>query len=888
MLYRSARSWVFDFFVRRGWLARRHRRLRVRTESRPPIIAAECQCLEERVLLSTITVTSLADSLNAGNGVTLRDAIQAANTNTSVDGSVAGQSGVQDVIVFQAGLTGTVALTLGQLTISSSMVIQGLGASNTTIDAQQNSRIFNLTLFAGDVTLDGLTLENGRTTDNGAASLNAPPGTGEGGAIRSASAGRLTVSNSVVTGNSTTGDTAHGGAIFAAAGPVTVDSSTFSGNFTSGLAADGGAIAGNQSLTIRKSTFSGNLTSANSAQGGAIADLNLTLTVSDSTFSGNHTQGSNAGGGAILALGPSLVTNSTFSGNFTSGAGAHGGAIFASNSLTLTNGTLAGNSTQGGATGGIGGAIFAAGALTVSNSIVAQNTDNGTAPDLSEAGGTIRFSLIGNNKGTPLAAAPVGTPDANGNLVGTPAAPIDPLLGPLANNGGPTQTRAELAGSPAIDAGGNALAVDPVTGVVLANEQRGTPFLRITGAAVDMGAYEVQPRSMVFTGQYAREDSSGNVLSLASVTQNGNQLTLTGLTTATATITSATQLNVGGVTATYGDSRITFGASGSFANEIWVKLDLPIDYTNRAGAPVHIYQNGTALTFFDANGVATTGTWINPRRLFAYGQIVIIGTGASGGELLWNDGSIWRENVSLNGTSSGSGPVNISARPSQLTVVDYTNQLGASVHLIETGTTRVIFVDSLGRMSLGAFFNVNQATADLYPNDVATFSGGSIFWQDGYVWTPAASRSPQITLTDYTNQNGVSTHVIRNGTANVAFSDGLGRLSLGKFFNLSQALADAYPNDIATFSGNTVIWQDGFVWTGTSSPPITTTATDANGTISHLKLLSPTSLVGLDGALTGVTGTRLNGKINWSNGDVWDNFDFNLLNAFFEMGTTYP
>jgi hypothetical protein len=37
-----------------------------------------------------------------------------------------------------------------------------------------------------------------------------------------------------------------------------------------------------------------------------------------------------------------------------------------------------------------------------------------------------------------------------------------------------------------------------------------------------------------------------------------------------------------------------------------------------------------------------------------------------------------------------------------------------------------------------------------------------------------------------------------------------------------------------------------------------------------------------------LTGTRLNGKIFWSNGQVWDNFDFNALNALFEMGTGYP
>src|SRR5690242_1078413 len=131
MLFRSGRHWMIDLFTRCGWLVkRRPARRRGGAWGRTSIVAAECQILEEPVLLSTITVTSLADTLNAGNGVTLRDAIQAANTDASVDGSVAGETGVQNVIVFQAGLTGKISLTNGQFMISSSVDIQGLGAAN--------------------------------------------------------------------------------------------------------------------------------------------------------------------------------------------------------------------------------------------------------------------------------------------------------------------------------------------------------------------------------------------------------------------------------------------------------------------------------------------------------------------------------------------------------------------------------------------------------------------------------------------------------------------------------------------------------------------------------------------------------------------------------------
>src|SRR5579863_2219279 len=230
MLFRSGQSWVVDFFLRRGWLVQR--RLRHRRGSWDPVPAVPAECLEDRTLLSTITVTSLADTFNAGGGVTLRDAIQAANTDTRVDGSVAGDAGVQNLIVFQAGLTGTISMTsgLGQMTISSSLVIQGLGASSTVIDAQHNSRFFNILGGWGNVGMTGLTLENGETTANG--SHASSPGNGEGGAIASLSTGTLAISNCVFSGNYTTGSDAYGGAIFDDQGPVTMSGSTLSGNST--------------------------------------------------------------------------------------------------------------------------------------------------------------------------------------------------------------------------------------------------------------------------------------------------------------------------------------------------------------------------------------------------------------------------------------------------------------------------------------------------------------------------------------------------------------------------------------------------------------------------------------------------------------------------------
>ncbi len=105
---------------------------------------------------------------------------------------------------------------------------------------------------------------------------------------------------------------------------------------------------------------------------------------------------------------------------------------------------------------------------------------------------TVKHTLIGDNSCTDLTETPFRSPDANGNLIGGPINGIvDPLLGPLADNGGPTQTHALLPGSPAINAG-DPNAMPGVDGVPL-YDQRGEGFERVAGGRIDMGAFEVQP-----------------------------------------------------------------------------------------------------------------------------------------------------------------------------------------------------------------------------------------------------------------------------------------------------------------------------------------------------------------------------------------------------------
>jgi hypothetical protein len=215
-----------------------------------------------------------------------------------------------------------------------------------------------------------------------------------------------------------------------------------------------------------------------------------------------------------------------------------------------------------------------------------------------------------------------------------------------------------------------------------------------------------------------------------------------------------------------------------------------------------------------------------------------------------------------------------------------------------------VFVDGIGNMVLGTYTpydpktNVPQATAPNYPGYTASIVGKTITWTDGKpadttVWTQTTAPTSTITVTDYKNQNGVAVHEIENGTNAFVTVDSLGNTSLGHFLSGSgkHGSADLYPTDIATFSSNNqvVTWSDGiYVWTQTANPPLLITLTDTSNAISHIQLMTPSTLIGLDGPLKGVTGTRLNGKIFWSNGQVWNNLDFNALNAFFEMGTGYP
>ena len=430
---------------------------------------------------ATITVNTTDDELNSDGDCSLREAITAANTNAGVDGCPAGQAGPTiDVITF--GVTGTITLTGGILTITDDLAINGPGAANLTISGGGTVRVLSLEVASKTLSLSDITVADGFDSYGGGgiwsygtltiadSTISGSSAGSYGGGINNLG-GTLTVTNSTFSGNSAT----IGGGINSAGGAITITNSTFSSNSASDSGAGIFSYSG-ATLNVMNSTFSGNSAGSN---GGGIGNQS-TATVTKSTFSGNSAF---RGGG--IAEGTLTVTNSTFSGN---SASFQGGGIYSDASLTLTNSTFSGNSVGTGE----GGGIFnnSTSTATLANSTFSGNSGGygGSGGGVSNSFGTLTL------RNTIVANSPVGgncnsswpVTDGGGNVswpdTTCPGLNADPLLDSAGrqNNGGPTETIALQTGSPAIDS---------VSANCPSTDQRGVP--RPQGSACDGGAFEL-------------------------------------------------------------------------------------------------------------------------------------------------------------------------------------------------------------------------------------------------------------------------------------------------------------------------------------------------------------------------------------------------------------
>jgi hypothetical protein len=408
---------------------------------------------------ATITVTS-ADDTGAG---TLRQAI--------VDAA----SG--DTINFSSGFT-TIILTSDQLLINKSLTINGPGANLLTVvrGRAQGLPFFHFRIFdiiaGATVTISGLTIANGN-----------PVASNFGGGIFNF--GTLTVVNCTVSGNSTSGSSDNGGGIYNG-GTAFITNSIISGNFTAAFGEGGGIYSDGITMGITNSTISGNSAKAGSGvfNTGGTAIINSTVSGNSASFG--------FGGGIYNFTGGMLdIANSTVSGN---SAITGGGIENNGGTMGITNSTISGNSALGTNVGGMENQP--SGTVNVRNTIIAGNTNQDFVGTLTSQG----YNLIGNTSGTTI------TGTTTGNQLN-----VDPHLGPLQDNGGPTFTQALLSGSTAIDGG---------SFIGLHTDQRG--FTRPVdnpaipnatgGDGSDIGAFEVQSTFLANISTRLLVETGDNVL----------------------------------------------------------------------------------------------------------------------------------------------------------------------------------------------------------------------------------------------------------------------------------------------------------------------------------------------------------------------------------------
>ncbi|MBP0019602.1 MAG: CHAT domain-containing protein [Cyanobacteria bacterium SBLK] len=389
--------------------------------------------------LNILTVTSSADS---GMGALRNTITNAANG---------------DEIRFSTNMT---IFLNSELSINNQTLIIDGTTNNIILDGQSSDRIFFIDNNSS-VTLNNLTIQNGRLGANGGAGIYVKDST-------------LTINDSIITNNSAVDD---GGGIFIKDSIATINNSTISGNTISGSNLHGGGIASqNSTLTVESSTISGNVAIGGGVSGAGISLRQTDAAIDNSTISGNSAGGN--GGGIFMDKGTVILENSTISQNSSNSDGG-GIRLDKENFVTIENVTISGNSAKinGGGVdfdsknedlslsivnttifenraGGEGGGIYmqnsggGSAEVSVLNSIIAGNsagnsTTNDTIDDNNIAIADLGYNLIGVD----------GTGDFTNNNTRVGVSTTDLNLSPLGNYGGLTQTHALLPGSIAIDAG---------------------------------------------------------------------------------------------------------------------------------------------------------------------------------------------------------------------------------------------------------------------------------------------------------------------------------------------------------------------------------------------------------------------------------------------------
>lgn len=344
------------------------------------------------------------------------------------------------LVDFSSSLKGkTILLKAGQLVVDKALNIRGLGCNRLTVSGNNVSRVFFVTGTSNSPGLPSVIISDMTITKGNAVGPDVS-GFGNatyGGGIHNV--GNLQLLRACVTGN--TSSLGSGGGIYNRGTLNAVTECTISYN-TAGQ--NGGGIFDEQDMTIIRSAIYNNIAAGD--------------------------------GGGLQEAGTANLINTTIANNRAAGAGGGvndpGGAT-----LKTYNVTIAGNTAAVG--GGIANVPFFGATWELRNTIVSGNSAP-DSPDISNGFGSQisrGFNLIKNTSGA-----------AAGSFLPSDQLGVDPKLGPLQNNGGPTLTLALLPGSPAIDKGSNSNLLPGMT-----TDQR-VFMARIvnggTSATVDVGAYE--------------------------------------------------------------------------------------------------------------------------------------------------------------------------------------------------------------------------------------------------------------------------------------------------------------------------------------------------------------------------------------------------------------
>jgi hypothetical protein len=358
-----------------------------------------------------------------------------------------------------------IVLTSGDIEIATDLSIVGPGTAALAVSGNNQSRIFQIDSGA-TVSVSGVTIEDGSAATEGGGVLND---------------GNITLTNVALSDNtvSTGSDGGAGGGGLANESTATVTDSTVTGNTatSTGYGAFGGGLYDDDgTLTVTDSVVSDNVadTTANGdALGGGISNGNGTVNVSDTAMSDNDAEsvnGNSVYGGAIdngsygIGNGSITVTDSTISGNSATdpnGGSAFGGGLNNYGTLLINNSTIADNTATRNVTG-VGGGLNNFGTMTVVEATIAGNSESpgsGSAASIVNGGSplTLMGTIVAQGSGAecygPITDDGFNISDDDScdlSSVDHSQSGVDPDLGPLQNNGGPTETLLPASGSPAI------------------------------------------------------------------------------------------------------------------------------------------------------------------------------------------------------------------------------------------------------------------------------------------------------------------------------------------------------------------------------------------------------------------------------------------------------